>query len=75
MKKGVKNMVMIDELKGRMKAKRFTQAELAKIIGVSTKTFNTKLNKGNFNINEISVLIEVLDIKNPNEIFFAKNVT
>lgn len=68
-------MVMIDELKGRMKAKRFTQAELAKIIGVSTKTFNTKLNKGNFNINEISVLIEVLDIKNPNEIFFAKNVT
>jgi len=68
-------MILVNELKGKMKSKCLTQADVAKKIGISTKTFNSKLNKGIFNSDEISVLIEVLDIKNPNEIFFAKEVT
>ncbi|MCT4686602.1 helix-turn-helix domain-containing protein [Vallitalea sp.] len=68
-------MILINELKGMMKARCLTQADMAKKIGISTKTFNSKLNKGVFNSNEISVLIDILDIKNPNEIFFAKKVT
>ncbi|HHX67241.1 MAG TPA: DUF739 family protein [Gallicola sp.] len=68
-------MILINELKGRMKAKCLTQADVAKKIGISTKTFNSKLNRGIFNSNEISKLIEILDIENPNEIFFAKEVT
>lgn len=68
-------MILINELKGKMKSKEITQAEMAQKIGISLKTFNTKLNRGVFNSNEISVMINVLDIDNAQEIFFASEVT
>lgn len=65
-------MVLTNEIKGRIVAKGLTQDDVAKSIGISTKTFNSKLNgKGWFDTNEIEGLIKVLDIKNPIEIFFA----
>lgn len=68
-------MILVNELKGIMKAKCYTQADMAKNLGISLKTFNTKLNKGVFNSNEIHIMIELMDIENPSEIFFAKKVT
>lgn len=65
-------MVLTNELKGRIVAKRLRQQDVAEKLGISTKTFNSKLNgKGTFDANEIEKLIEVLEIKNPVEIFFA----
>lgn len=69
-------MVLTNEIKGRIVAKGLTQADIAKILGISTKTFNSKLNgKGTLDVNDIEKLIEILDIKNPMEIFFAKHVS
>lgn len=73
---GGRRMVLTNEIKGRIVAKGLTQADIAKILGISTKTFNSKLNgKGTLDVNDIEKLIEILDIKNPMEIFFAKHVS
>ena len=65
-------MILINELKGLIVAKGLTQEKMAKAIGVSTKTFYTKMKKGVFGSDEIDIMIDVLDIKEPMPIFFAK---
>lgn len=68
-------LILTNELKGKIVAKGLRQEDVAKSLGISTKTFNSKLNRGIFNSLEIEKLIVVLDIKNPLEIFFANIVT
>lgn len=65
-------MILINELKGRIKARGYTQEKLAKELGVSPKTFSNKLNKGVFGSDEIEKMIKILQIQNPLDIFFAK---
>lgn len=65
-------MILVNELKGRIKAKRYTQEKLAKELGISPKTLGNKLNKGIFGVDEIEKMIKILDIQNPLEIFFVK---
>ncbi len=63
-------MILVNELKGRMVAKGYTQKELANELGITSKTLTSKFNKGVFGSDEISKMIEILDIKNPMDIFF-----
>ena len=63
-------MIQINEIKGRMKAEGYTQADLAKELGISTKTLSTRLKKGVFGSDEIEKMITILKITNPIEIFF-----
>lgn len=63
-------MIQINEIKGRMKAKGYTQEKLAKELGMSPKTLSSRLKKGVFGSDEIEKLIFILNIKNPMEIFF-----
>ena len=65
-------MVLANELKGRIVAKGLTQGEVAKKLGITSKTFSNKLEKGIFTTLEIEKLIKILDLKNPWEIFFAE---
>lgn len=65
-------MILINELKGKIKAKGYTQKKLAKEIGISPKTLSNKFNKGILGADEIEKMIKILDIKNPIEIFFNK---
>jgi transcriptional regulator with XRE-family HTH domain len=65
-------MILVNELKGKIKAKGYTQERLAKELGISPKTLSNKLSKGVFGTNEIEQIIKILDIKNPLEIFFAE---
>jgi transcriptional regulator with XRE-family HTH domain len=65
-------MIWIDELKGRMKAKNFSQEMLAKRIGMAPRTLSLKLKKGVFGSDEIDKMIEVLEIKDPAIIFLHK---
>lgn len=60
-----------NELKARIVAKGMTHAEVALAIGMSLSTFSRKMKKGNFGLIEAERLIDVLEIKNPNEIFFV----
>ena len=62
-------MIQINEIKGRMKAKGYTQEKLAKELGMSPKTLSSRLKKGVFGSDEIEKLIFILNIKNPMEIF------
>lgn len=63
-------MILVNELKGKMKAKQYTQERLAKELGISKKTLSNKFNKGIFGSDEIEKMIKILNIDNPIYIFF-----
>lgn len=65
-------MILINELRGKIKAKGYTQEKLAKELEISPKTLSNKLNKGIFGSDEIEKMIKILNIDNPIEIFFAR---
>lgn len=65
-------MILVNELKGKIKAKGYTQEKLAKELGMSPKTLRNKFSKGIFGAVEIEKIIKILDIEKPVEIFFAK---
>ncbi|MBR5289342.1 MAG: DUF739 domain-containing protein [Clostridia bacterium] len=65
-------MIKVNLLKGEMVKAGYTQAKLAKELGISSKTFYLKLKKGVFNSNEIDAMIDLLGISDPVGIFFAK---
>ena len=65
-------MIAVNELKGIIKARGMTQAELARRMGIHETTLNRKLGKGVFNSNEIEAMIDILKISNPASIFFAR---
>lgn len=68
-------MIRIDKLNGIMAEKGVSGRELAKVIGVHEQTFYLKMKRGVFGSDEIEKIIDRLDIKEPMEIFFAKEVT
>lgn len=62
-------MVNTQELKGRIVAKGYTQGEVAKMIGITAKTFGEKMKKGVFGSDEIYQLIQILELDDPMSIF------
>ena len=68
-------MLNRNELKAAIARKGYTQTRLAEAIGVTPRTFFSKMKKGNFGLVEMDAMIDVLDIKNPKEIFFSQTVT
>lgn len=52
-----------------------TQKEVAEMLGISEKTFISRMKKGVFGTDEAAVMIQNLHITNPSEIFFANEVT
>lgn len=46
-----------------------TQQEVAKLIGISPKTFYRKMKRGIFGTDEVEKMIQILNIQNPAEIF------
>lgn len=65
-------MIKINELKGIITKNGLTQKQVAERIGIAPKTFYEKMKKGVFGSDEIQKMIEILNINNPCEIFFAK---
>ena len=68
-------MINTDELRGIIYKNRLSQTKVAKMLGITPKTFYEKMKKGVFDSNEIEIMIKELHIKNPVEIFFASKVT
>lgn len=52
-----------------------TQKQVAKLVGISEKTFISRMRKGVFGTDEVEIMVRELCIKNPIDIFFAKEVT
>jgi len=65
-------LIKTNELKGIIVKNGFTQKQVAKKIGITPKTFYEKMKKGVFGSDEIQIMIDMLNIDNPAEIFFAK---
>lgn len=68
-------MIKVNELKAEIIKNNLTQADVAKMIGVTPKTFYTKMKRGVFGSDEIQIMIKNLNIKNPMDIFFTDWVT
>jgi transcriptional regulator with XRE-family HTH domain len=65
-------VIRTNELRGIITAKGTTQERVAKQLGITPKTFYLKMQKGVFGSDEIEKMIDILDIDNPVDIFFAK---
>ena len=65
-------MVDTNALLGIIASNRKSQSEVAKMIGITPKTFYLRMQKGVFGSDEIQIMIDELHIDNPMDIFFAK---
>lgn len=65
-------MIRTDLLRGKLAEKGIAQSGMAKMLGITPKTFYDKMKRGVFNSDEMETMISVLHIENPIEIFFAK---
>lgn len=68
-------MFNVNEFKAAMVRKGYTQKSLAAKIGISEPSINRKIKNGTFGLDEAQKIIDVLDIENPEKIFFAREVT
>ena len=65
-------MIDINRLKSVMVLNEKTQEDVAKHLGMSSKTFYLRMKKGIFGSDEIEKMIDYLHIDDPVSIFFAK---
>lgn len=65
-------MIDTKKLVGIIYERGLSQRKVAKTIGMTEKTFYSKMKKGVFDSDEIQQMIDMLGIENPVEIFFAK---
>lgn len=68
-------MLAADKLKKVILERGYSQAEIARKLGITPKTFYKKMKKGVFLSNEIEAIIEILEVENPFDIFFASQVS
>ena len=64
-------MIKTDELRGIIAKNKLSQTDVAKMIGVTPKTFYEKMKIGVFGSDEIQIMIDELHIDDPMPIFFA----
>ena len=66
----------LDKLRGQMAEKRLSQSTLAQKMGISLQALNAKLTgKRSITVPEAAMMIDILDIKNPLEIFFDNKIS
>lgn len=62
-------------IRGRIKAKGFTQAQTAVKAGMSSNSLSRKLSgKRDFKLSEVDALCRVLDIPDPSPYFFSSKI-
>lgn len=64
-------MLDVNAFKAELAKCGYTQARLAKEIGISSRTLSNRLKSGDFGCIEITKICEILDISDPVPIFFA----
>ena len=68
-------MLDVNALKAEMVRNGYNQQTLAQEIGITSRTFATRLKTGDFGSKEIEIMIKKLKLDDPISIFFAKSVT
>lgn len=65
-------MLAADKLRGIIAERGMSQRQVAKAIGMTEKTFYSKMKRGVFGTDEVDSMIALLKIENPVEIFLAR---
>lgn len=65
-------MIRTDKLIGKIAENGYSQKDMAEAIGITPKTFYSKMKTGVFGSDEIEIMIDKLSIEDPVAIFFAK---
>lgn len=65
-------MVATEKLRGLIAERGLSQRKVAEHLGMTEKTFYSKMKKAVFDSDEMEGMIELLKIDRPAEIFFAK---
>jgi len=65
-------LIRTDKLRGLIVERGHSQQDVAKMIGITPKTFYEKMKNGVFGSDEIQIMIDELHIEDPVSIFFAK---
>lgn len=73
--KGGYVVIAVDKLRGIIAERGMSQRQVAAGLGMTEKTFYSKMKKGVFDSAEMSAMIEMLNIQNPSDIFFAELVS
>ena len=68
-------MVRTDLIRGKIAEKNLSGIKMAKILNIAPKTFYSKMKTGVFTSPEMQKIVDTLQIENPSEVFFAKEVT
>lgn len=68
-------MVDTNKLRAMWVAKGLRQADVARLIDMSERTFSRKMKRGIFGSDDMEKLIDALQISEPCSIFFADKVT
>lgn len=68
-------MIDKNKLKGIIVSQGYSQRKIAIELGMTPKTFYEKMKKGVFDSDEIMGMMNILDIENPQSIFFVNNGT
>ena len=64
-------MVSTNKLRGLIAERGMSQRKIAKALGMTEKTFYSKMKKGVFDSDEIMIMINMLQIDDPISIFFV----
>ena len=64
-------MINVSLLKAKIMESGYTQKEFCKKIKMAESTFIRKMKTGDFTLPEAEMMIEILDIENPIEVFFG----
>ena len=65
-------MINTNKLRGIIVEKGMTQGDVAAELGITARTFYRKMDKGVFDSDEISQMIDLLDIQDPVAVFFYR---
>lgn len=68
-------MIDVPKLRGKMAEKGYTQKAVAESLGIQPNMLRRKLKRSILGSDEMETLIGLLDIRDPNKIFFAHKVT
>ncbi len=68
-------MLDVKVLKGKMVQNGYNNNTMAAALGITPRTFTTRLKTGDFGAKEIEIMIDKLKLDNPMDIFFAQSVT
>lgn len=64
-------MIDTNALRAEIVRNGYTQGDIAKKLGLSARTFSTRMRKGVFDSDEMYSMIQILNIKNPAQIFLT----